>query len=55
MKNDLQKELDKKRFFLVKNGLIIIATTISLILTALYLLKINDLPILILVLEYYFR
>ncbi len=55
MANNLQNELDKNRFFIIKNGLVLIIITTGLIYMSLSLLKIENLSILELVFEYYFR
>ncbi len=55
MENNLEKELDKNRFAVVKYGLIILSLVIVLILYALLLLKIDGEPILYMVMDYYFR
>jgi len=55
MKGNLQRELAKNRFFIVKNGLFIVVFIIGLILISLYLLKIDNQSILLMVYKYYFR
>ncbi len=55
MSNKLQKELDKNRFFIVKNGLIIMILVIILVLVMLALLKVEDESILSAVWKYYFK
>ncbi len=54
MENDnLEQELDKNKFAVVKYGLIILSLAIVLILYALTILKIDDKPILYMVIDYY--
>lgn len=55
MENNLQKELDRNRFFIVKNGFILIIIITGLIFVSLSLLKIDNQSILELVFKYYFR
>ncbi len=55
MENNLEKELDKNKFSIVKYGLVILLLVIVLILYSLMILKIDDEPILHMVMDYYFR
>ncbi len=55
MENNLEKELDKNRFAVVKYGLIILTLVIILILYTLVILKIDGESILNLVIDYYVR
>lgn len=55
MESNLEKELDKNRFAIVKYGLLILSLVIVLILYALFVLKIDDEPIIYMVMDYYFR
>ncbi|GAL77296.1 hypothetical protein JCM19274_5009 [Algibacter lectus] len=52
---ELNQELSKNNFFIVKYGLIVVFLTISLVLLALGFIKIENKSILLLVLEYYFK
>ena len=55
MADDLQEELDKKRFALVRYGLLWILATIGLVLSSLIFIKIEGRSILFSVLAYYLR
>ncbi|MEH0007829.1 MAG: hypothetical protein V6Z82_03815 [Flavobacteriales bacterium] len=55
MAKDLQKELDKKRFALVRYGLLLVLSTIGLVLLSLIFIEIEGRSILSSVLAYYFR
>jgi len=55
MENNLQKELDKNRFFVVKYGIAIVITIFMLIILSLVLLKIENESILKLVVKYFFH
>jgi len=55
MENNLQKELDKNRFFVVKYGIAIVITIFMIIILSLVLLKIENESILKLVVKYFFH
>lgn len=55
MENNLEDKLDKNKFSIIKYGLIILSLVIILILSSLMILKIEDEPILYMVMDYYFR
>lgn len=55
MREDFQRELDKKRFSLVRYGLVFILLTLAAVLLSLILIKIEGQSILSMVVKYYFR
>lgn len=54
-KNELTKEINAKRFFLVNYGIVIMLMVALFILLALYFLQIEDKSILEMVIDYYFK
>ena len=50
---DLQEKLNKSQFLLVKYGLLIILLVLALIILMLFKFKINNQPIILMLIEYY--
>lgn len=50
---NLQEELNKNQFLLVKYGLMIILMVFALIILMLFKFKINNQPIILILIEYY--
>lgn len=50
---NLQEELNKSQFLLVKYGLIIVLVVLALIILMLFKFKINNQPVILILVEYY--
>jgi len=55
MEQDLDKIMNRKNFFLVRNGFIMVICILIITIIAMSILKIEDKSILMMVLEYYLR
>lgn len=55
MNDDLEKELDKNRFSIVKYSIYINILVFAFVSTILFLLKVQNVSILLMVWNYYFR
>lgn len=55
MEQDLDKIMNRKNFFLVRNGFVMVICILIMTIIAMSILKIEDKSILMMVLEYYLR
>jgi hypothetical protein len=55
MKDHFSKELDAEQFFIIKHGFKLIIAVIILVIATLYFIRINNSPVLMQVLRYYWR
>jgi hypothetical protein len=55
MKDHFSKELHAEKFFIIRHGFKLIIVVIVIIIASLYFIRINNTPVLMLVLRYYWR